>query len=157
MADTPYDVVVIGGGPGGYVCAIRAAQLGLRTACVDKRGSPGGTCLHLGCLPSKAPRHASERFPEARHGLGRPGRLATQLGPVVADDAAVATLLMRHAVEKITGLVYVDVPDAQTTFKQMLIDAGFTRQRRFIRMVKGDLPALDQAAQIYAIAGPDLG
>ncbi len=91
------------------------------------------------------------------YGLGRPGRLATQLGPVVADDAAVATLLMRHAVEKITGLVYVDVPDAQTTFKQMLIDAGFTRQRRFIRMVKGDLPALDQAAQIYAIAGPELG
>ena len=91
------------------------------------------------------------------YGLGRPGRLATQLGPVVADDTAVATLLMRHAVEKITGLVYVDVPDAQTTFKQMLIDAGFTRQRKFIRMVKGDLPALDQAAQIYAIAGPELG
>jgi len=91
------------------------------------------------------------------YGLARPGRLATQLGPVVADDTAVATLLMQHAVEKITGLVYVDVPDAQTTFKQMLIDAGFTRQRRFIRMVKGDLPALDQAAQIYAIAGPELG
>ena len=91
------------------------------------------------------------------YGLARPGRLATQLGPVVADDTAVATLLMQHAVEKITGLVYVDVPDAQTTFKQRLIDAGFTRQRGFIRMVKGDLPALDQVAQIYAIAGPELG
>ena len=53
MADT-YDLVVIGGGPGGYVAAIRAAQLGMKVACVDKRGSLGGTCLNVGCIPSKA-------------------------------------------------------------------------------------------------------
>ena len=54
MTETVYDVVVIGGGPGGYVAAIRAAQLGLKTACVEKRGALGGTCLNVGCIPSKA-------------------------------------------------------------------------------------------------------
>jgi len=53
MADR-YDVIVIGAGPGGYVAAIRAAQLGLKTACVESRGSLGGTCLNIGCIPSKA-------------------------------------------------------------------------------------------------------
>ncbi|HVL71766.1 MAG TPA: FAD-dependent oxidoreductase, partial [Beijerinckiaceae bacterium] len=62
-----YDLVVIGTGPGGYVCAIRAAQLGLRTAVVEKRKTHGGTCLNVGCIPSKALLHASELFEEARH------------------------------------------------------------------------------------------
>lgn len=62
-----YDVVVIGGGPGGYVAAIKAAQLGLKTACVEKRGSLGGTCLNVGCIPSKALLHASEKYHEAQH------------------------------------------------------------------------------------------
>ena len=48
-----FDLVVIGGGPGGYVCAIRAAQLGLKTACIESRGTLGGTCLNVGCIPSK--------------------------------------------------------------------------------------------------------
>ncbi len=62
-----YDVVVIGTGPGGYVCAIRAAQLGLRTAVVEKRATHGGTCLNVGCIPSKALLHASEMYEDA-HG-----------------------------------------------------------------------------------------
>ncbi|NNM74435.1 dihydrolipoyl dehydrogenase [Enterovirga aerilata] len=61
-----YDLVVIGTGPGGYVCAIRAAQLGLKTAVVEKRATHGGTCLNVGCIPSKALLHASELFAEAR-------------------------------------------------------------------------------------------
>ncbi len=60
-----YDVVIIGGGPGGYNCAIRAGQLGLKTACVEMRGKLGGTCLNVGCIPSKALLHASELFEEA--------------------------------------------------------------------------------------------
>lgn len=66
MADT-YDLVVIGGGPGGYNCAIRAAQLGMHVACIDKRGVFGGTCLNVGCIPSKALLHASEVFEDAHH------------------------------------------------------------------------------------------
>jgi dihydrolipoamide dehydrogenase len=62
------DVVVIGGGPGGYVAAIRAAQLGLKTACAESRETLGGTCLNVGCIPSKALLHASELFDEAAHG-----------------------------------------------------------------------------------------
>ena len=68
MAETEFDVIVIGAGPGGYVAAIRAAQLGLKTACVDSRESLGGTCLNVGCIPSKALLHASELFEEANHG-----------------------------------------------------------------------------------------
>ncbi|MEN3793247.1 dihydrolipoyl dehydrogenase [Fulvimarina sp. MAC3] len=62
-----YDLVVIGSGPGGYVCAIKAAQLGMKVACVEKRKTYGGTCLNVGCIPSKALLHASERFHEAGH------------------------------------------------------------------------------------------
>ncbi|MCH9020850.1 MAG: FAD-dependent oxidoreductase, partial [Proteobacteria bacterium] len=65
MAEDSFDVVVIGGGPGGYVAAIRAAQLGLATACVEKRGTLGGVCLNVGCIPSKALLHDSELFEQA--------------------------------------------------------------------------------------------
>lgn len=69
MADQEFDLVVIGAGPGGYVCAIRAAQMGLKVACIDKRGTFGGTCLNVGCIPSKAMLAASEKFEEANHHL----------------------------------------------------------------------------------------
>jgi dihydrolipoamide dehydrogenase len=68
-----YDLVVIGTGPGGYVCAIRAAQLGLKVAVVEKRATHGGTCLNVGCIPSKALLHASELFEEAGHGFAGMG------------------------------------------------------------------------------------
>src|SRR5689334_8515393 len=68
-----FDLIVIGSGPGGYVCAIRAAQLGLKTAIVEKRATHGGTCLNVGCIPSKALLHASELFEEAGHGFSRMG------------------------------------------------------------------------------------
>ena len=64
-----FDVIIIGAGPGGYVCALRAAQLGLRTACVEKRETLGGTCLNIGCIPSKALLMSSENFEEATHGF----------------------------------------------------------------------------------------
>ncbi|MEE2705313.1 MAG: dihydrolipoyl dehydrogenase [Pseudomonadota bacterium] len=65
MNDVSYDLVVIGGGPGGYVCAIRAAQLGLNVACIESRGALGGTCLNVGCIPSKALLHSSHLFEDA--------------------------------------------------------------------------------------------
>ena len=65
MADS-FDLIVIGSGPGGYVCAIRAAQLGLKVACVEKRATLGGTCLNIGCIPSKALLQSSENFDDDR-------------------------------------------------------------------------------------------
>ena len=75
-----YDLIVIGTGPGGYVCAIRASQLGLKVAVVEKRATHGGTCLNVGCIPSKALLHASELYDEARHAFSAMGiEAATEL------------------------------------------------------------------------------
>ncbi|MFL2852652.1 MAG: dihydrolipoyl dehydrogenase [Candidatus Pelagibacter sp.] len=68
-----FDVIIIGGGPGGYVCAIRAAQLGLKTACVESRGSLGGTCLNVGCIPSKSLLNLSENFHKAKKDFNQQG------------------------------------------------------------------------------------
>jgi dihydrolipoamide dehydrogenase len=74
MSD-PFDLIIIGSGPGGYVCAIRAAQLGLKVACVEKRATLGGTCLNIGCIPSKALLHSSEDFEQAGHKFAEHGIL----------------------------------------------------------------------------------
>jgi dihydrolipoamide dehydrogenase len=73
MSNGSYDLIVIGGGPGGYVAAIKAAQLGMSVACVEKRGALGGTCLNVGCIPSKALLHSSHLFEEAGHGMAALG------------------------------------------------------------------------------------
>ncbi len=96
MADR-CDVVVIGAGPGGYVAAIRAAQLGLKTACVDGRGALGGTCLNIGCIPSKALLQSSEKFAEAKSALAvhgvKVGEVGLDLAAMMArKDQVVATL-----------------------------------------------------------------
>ena len=74
MSDT-FDVIIIGAGPGGYVCALRAAQLGLKVACVEKRDTLGGTCLNIGCIPSKALLQSSEEFAHTGHALADHGIL----------------------------------------------------------------------------------
>src|SRR6201991_891012 len=73
-----YDLVVIGTGPGGYVCAIRAAQLGMKVAVVEKNATLGGTCLNVGCMPSKALLYASEMFEEAGHSFAKMGVKVSQ-------------------------------------------------------------------------------
>jgi dihydrolipoamide dehydrogenase len=67
FAAKEYDVAVIGGGPGGYVAAIKAGQRGLKTVCIEKRGTLGGTCLNVGCIPSKALLNATHKLHEAQH------------------------------------------------------------------------------------------
>jgi dihydrolipoamide dehydrogenase len=94
-----YDVVIIGAGPGGYVAAIRAAQLGLKTACVESRGSLGGTCLNIGCIPSKALLQSSEKFAEARltlaeHGV-KIGEIGLDLATMMDRKDRVVTTLTR--------------------------------------------------------------
>jgi dihydrolipoamide dehydrogenase len=73
MAEQTFDILIIGGGPGGYVCAIKAAQLGLKTACVEMRGALGGTCLNVGCIPSKALLQSSHLYEMAGHDLAKHG------------------------------------------------------------------------------------
>lgn len=110
-----YDLVVIGTGPGGYVCAIRAAQLGLKVAVVEKRKTHGGTCLNVGCIPSKALLHASEMFAEAAHtfpslgiAVGTPTldlkqMMAHKQETVDANVNGVAFLLKKNKIEAFHG------------------------------------------------------
>src|SRR5438309_1356656 len=88
-----YDLIVIGSGPAGYVCAIRAAQLGLKVAVVEKWKTFGGTCLNIGCIPSKALLYASEMFEEAAHGLAPLGVIGLELGSVWARLGADVTVV----------------------------------------------------------------
>ena len=108
----PYDLVVIGSGPGGYVCAIRAAQLGLKTAVVEKEKTFGGTCLNVGCIPSKALLYASELFDEAGHAFGRMG---IKVGTPKLDLAA----MMKFKDEGVDG----NVKGVAFLFKKNKIDA----------------------------------
>ncbi|MGK9236089.1 dihydrolipoyl dehydrogenase [Inquilinus limosus] len=110
-----YDVIVIGAGPGGYVAAIRAAQLGLKTACVEKMPTLGGTCLNVGCIPSKALLQASEKFEEARHALAGfgvkvagveldlPGMLGHKDKVVKANVDGIDFLFKKNKIDRLLG------------------------------------------------------
>jgi dihydrolipoamide dehydrogenase len=99
MADFDFDVLVIGSGPGGYVAAIRAAQLGLKTACAESRETLGGTCLNVGCIPSKAMLHASEYFDAAANGTF--ARLGIKVKPELDLDTMHGQ--RKDAVKQLTG------------------------------------------------------
>jgi dihydrolipoamide dehydrogenase len=99
-----YDLIVIGTGPGGYVCAIRAAQLGLKVAVVEKRATFGGTCLNVGCIPSKALLHASERFEEAGDSLGAMG---IELPPPKLDLARMLAFKDQGVKGNVDGVAYL--------------------------------------------------
>jgi len=114
MSDA-FDVVVIGSGPGGYVAAIRAAQLGLKTACIEKRDALGGTCLNVGCMPSKALLNASHKYEEAKHDFDKFGlsvkgldydiekMLASKNEIVEGLTGGIAGLFKKHKIEWIKG------------------------------------------------------
>jgi dihydrolipoamide dehydrogenase len=120
MSDS-FDVVVIGGGPGGYNAAIRAGQLGLTSACIDKRGAFGGTCLNVGCIPSKALLHASHLYDEASHDFAKlgikasveldlPGMMAHKTKVVGELTRGVEFLLKKNKSEAIVGEAHIEAP-----------------------------------------------
>ncbi len=104
MNGTSYDVAVIGGGPGGYVCAIKAAQLGLSVACIEERGALGGTCLNVGCIPSKALLASSEHFEAAKKHFGAHG---VKLGSVDLDLAAMMARKSKVVADLVKGIEFL--------------------------------------------------
>ncbi len=137
-----FDVIVIGSGPGGYVCAIRAAQLGFKVACVEKRATLGGTCLNIGCIPSKALLQSSETYHQTVHGLKDHGinvgevkfdlaRMQARKGEVVgANTKGIEFLFKKNKVTwlkgaaKFTSSTEIDVAGKAYTAKHFVIATG---------------------------------
>ena len=109
----PYDLIVIGSGPGGYVCAIRAAQLGMKTAVVEKWATFGGTCLNIGCIPSKAMLNASELYEEAAHKFGEMG---IKVGTPTIDLAAMLKYKQGAVDGNVKGVDYLFKKNRIETF-----------------------------------------
>jgi dihydrolipoamide dehydrogenase len=109
-----YDVIVIGSGPGGYECAIRAAQLGLKTAVVEKNATFGGTCLNVGCIPSKAMLHASELYEEAGETFGKMG---IKVGKPSVDLAALLTYKQGNVDANVNGVAFLFKKNKIETFR----------------------------------------
>jgi dihydrolipoamide dehydrogenase len=126
-----YDLIIIGSGPGGYVCAIRAAQLGLKVAVVEKRKTFGGTCLNIGCIPSKALLYASEMFEGAAHGLGA-------LGVVVNAPTLDLPAMMKHKDDTVAA----NVNGVAFLFKKNKIDS-FIGEGRIAAPGKVEVKAAD--------------
>ncbi|MFT5001549.1 MAG: dihydrolipoamide dehydrogenase, partial [Planctomycetota bacterium] len=137
-----YDVLIIGAGPGGYVCAIRCAQLGLKTAVVEGRETLGGTCLNVGCIPSKALLHASHSYHEATHNFAKMGLMGKapsvdmakmidyKAGVVEQNTKGIEFLFKKNKIDridgwaKITGKGEVTVGDQVYTAKNIVIATG---------------------------------
>ena len=142
MAEFDYDVLVIGAGPGGYVAAIRAAQLGLKTACAESRETLGGTCLNVGCIPSKALLHASEYFEAAAGGamakmgiqvkpeLDLPAMQGQRIDAVKGLTGGIEFLFKKNKVDWLKGLATftgantVEVAGKKVTAKNIVIATG---------------------------------
>lgn len=150
MSDT-FDVIVIGGGPGGYVCAIRAAQLGLKTACVENRGTLGGTCLNVGCIPSKAMLQSSHLFEEANHSfashgikvskveLDLPAMLARKDDVVKQNTTGIEFLFKKNKVTYIkgTGKVAKAIPGAHQIAVKRLDGTDATYTAKYVVIATG--------------------
>jgi dihydrolipoamide dehydrogenase len=131
-----YDLIVIGSGPGGYVCAIRAAQLGLKTAVVEKDATYGGTCLNVGCIPSKAMLHATELFEEAGHSFAK-------MGIGVSEPKLDHKALMQFKQDAIDG----NVKGVDFLFRKNKIE-GFHGAARIVSAGKVEVKGADGKAQV---------
>jgi len=141
-----FDIIVIGSGPGGYVCAIRAAQLGLRVACIDKRGTHGGTCLNVGCIPSKALLHASETYSHATHAnqmgiqfgtpkIDMPALMKYKQKTIAGNVQGIDFLFKKNKIEALHGAGEIIAPDR---VKVTLLDGGTSiLQTKYIVIATG--------------------
>ncbi len=143
-----YDLVVIGGGPGGYVAAIRAAQLGMNVACVEKRGSLGGTCLNVGCIPSKALLNSSEKYEDARlHFAGHGIKAKVELDlPTMMANKDKAVLDLTKGIEflfKKNKVTYVKGAGSIKSASEVVVDGKDTLKTKKILIATGsDVVAL---------------
>ena len=157
MSET-YDLVIIGGGPGGYVCAIRAAQLGLKTACVEGRGALGGTCLNVGCSPSKALLHSSEMVHEANGHFAEMGITAKDVSidltkmhaykqsVIDSNTSGIEFLFKKNKVDYVRGWGKIASPN---TVEVALSDGGSqTLQAKNIVIATGSEPATLPFAEV---------
>ena len=145
-----YDLIVIGTGPGGYVCAIRAAQLGLKTAVVEKRATQGGTCLNVGCIPSKALLYATEMFDTAAHGFAALGIVTD---PPRLDWAAMAKHRDDTVAANVNGVAFLFKKNKIDTFHGLgtIVRAGT------VRVTADDGTTQDvEAASIVIATGSDV-
>jgi len=123
MSEASFDLIVIGGGPAGYVAAIRASQLGMTVACIDKRDTLGGTCLNVGCIPSKALLNASEKFAEASSGaleglgvkissvkLDLDAMMESKDNIVSGLTSGIAHLFKKNKITRLTGSATITAP-----------------------------------------------
>ena len=135
-SDKQFDLVVIGTGPGGYVCAIKATQLGLKVAVVEKRSSFGGTCLNIGCIPSKALLHASEMYEEASHKFDK---LGIKTGEVAVDWKAMLTHKSETIDSNVNGISFL--------FKKNKIDS-FQGVGRILSANQVEVSSIDKKKSI---------
>ena len=147
MPEVEHDLVVIGAGPGGYVAAIRAAQLGLNVACIEREPALGGTCLRIGCIPSKALLESSERFHEAQSGLTAHGVKVSGVELDLAammrrKDQVVSTLtkgvdflFKKNKITRYSGTAGVDGPG------RVVIDSATELKAKYIIIATGSVPA----------------
>jgi dihydrolipoamide dehydrogenase len=142
-----FDVAIVGGGPGGYVAAIKAAQLGLKTACIEKRGTLGGTCLNVGCIPSKALLHASHMYHDAHSTFAKWG---IQGGEAVTMDVAKMQAKKGEGVKGLTG--GIEFLFKKNGVKYFQGEGAFTGQGNTlsVNMLKGGVESVEAKKVVIA-------
>lgn len=151
MANQAFDLVVIGGGPGGYVCAIKAAQLGLKVACVEMRKTLGGTCLNVGCIPSKALLTSSEKFHDAQHGFATHG---IKVGNVSVDLNAMMAHKDKVVLDNTKGIEFLFKKNGVTWLQGRGRIAKGAEGHEVV--VEGDSTQTVQARAVVIATGSDI-
>ena len=151
MSENRFDLIVIGGGPGGYVAAIRAAQLGMKVACVDKRGLPGGTCLNVGCIPSKALLQSSHHYEHAATEFAKHG---IQTGSLDMDTATMMARKDKVVMDLTKGIEFLFKKNGVTYFKGAgeLIAANQVK----VALLDGDDELLLSSSNVLIATGSDV-